>query len=229
MVGAGLQLHPEKTRLVDMTEAGNYFDFLGYRFKRGKTGKLLKVVRPKSLQKLRAGLRKPTKRANGKCMEAIIAEINPVLRGWYEYFKQAHANTHTGVDGWVRMRLRSVLRKRQKKGGRGRGFRPPQVAQALLREPRAVQPGTSLGRNHESPPRRKSLTGEPCAGDLHARFGGGGGANQCVVPTSIWPVADASCVRIDVSHRHTESRTLSNLPRSCVRSPRWGSLPTDPP
>ena len=54
-------------------------------------------------------------------MEAIIAEINPGLRGWYEYFKQAHASTHTDVDGWVRMRLRSVLRKRQKKKGRGRG------------------------------------------------------------------------------------------------------------
>lgn len=121
MEEAGLQLHPEKTRLVNMTEAGNYFDFLGYRFKRGKTGKLLKVVRPKSLQKLRAGLRKPTKRSNGKCMEAIIAEINPVLRGWYEYFKHAYPNTHTGVDGWVRMRLRSVLRKRQGKKGRGRG------------------------------------------------------------------------------------------------------------
>ena len=82
----------------------------------------MKVVRPKSLQKLRAGLRKPTKRNNGKSMEAIIAEINPVLRGWYEYFKHAHWNTHTGVDGWVRMRLRSVLRKRHRKKGRGRGL-----------------------------------------------------------------------------------------------------------
>jgi RNA-directed DNA polymerase len=123
MEEAGLQLHPEKTRLVDMTEAGNYFDFLGYRFQRGKTGKLLKLVRPKSLQKLRAGLRKPTKRSNGRSMEAIIAEINPVLRGWFEYFKHAHAYTHVGVDGWVRMRLRSVLRKRHKRKGRGRGLR----------------------------------------------------------------------------------------------------------
>ena len=118
---AELQLHPEKTRVVEMTEPGNYFDFLGYRFKRGKTGKLLKLARPKSLQKLRGELKRPTKRCNGKSMEAIIAEINPVLRGWYEYFKHALPNTFTSVDGWVRMRLRSVLRKRQGKRGRGRG------------------------------------------------------------------------------------------------------------
>ena len=38
-------------------------------------------------------------------------------------FKHAHAYTHIGVDGWVRMRLRSVLRKRNKRRGRGRGLR----------------------------------------------------------------------------------------------------------
>ena len=122
MEEAGLQLHPEKTRVVNMAEPDAYFDFLGYRFKRGKTGKLLKVVRPKSLQKLRGKLKKPTKRSNGKSMEAIIAEINPVLRAWYEYFKHAIPNTHSSMDGWVRMRLRSVLRKRQGKKGRGRGI-----------------------------------------------------------------------------------------------------------
>jgi len=121
MEEAGLQLHPEKTRLVDMAETGAHFDFLGYRFQRGKTGKLLKLVRPKSTKGLRAKLRKPTKRCNGNSMQAIVAEINPVLRGWYEYYKHAHEAVHRTVDGWVRMRLRSVLRKRQGKKGRGRG------------------------------------------------------------------------------------------------------------
>ena len=45
----------------------------------------MKLVRPKSKQSLRAKLKRPTKRNNAKCMAAIIAEINPVLRGWYEY------------------------------------------------------------------------------------------------------------------------------------------------
>lgn len=119
---AGLELHPEKTRLVDMKEADAHFDFLGYRFKRSKRGKLLRLVRPKSKQKLRASLKKPTKRCNGKSMTAIIGLVNPVLKGWFEYFKHAHPTELIAIDQWVRMRLRSILRKRRKGRGRGRGL-----------------------------------------------------------------------------------------------------------
>lgn len=121
MEEAGLELHPEKTRTVDMSEAGAHFDYLGYRFKRSKRGKLMRLVRPKSKQKLRANLRKPTKRSNKRSMEAIIEVINPRLKGWYSYFQHAHSSELTAVDGWVRMRLRSVLRKRRKRRGKGRG------------------------------------------------------------------------------------------------------------
>ena len=121
MKKAGLQLHPEKTRVVDMTGTDAWFEFLGYRFKRSKKGKLLKLVRPKSKQKLRGSIRKLTKRCNGQSMEVIISTINPKLRGWYEYFKHAHPSEMRSMDGWVRMRLRSILRKRRKGRGRGRG------------------------------------------------------------------------------------------------------------
>ena len=47
--------------------------------------------------------------------------INPILQGWYGYFKFSHWTTFTPVDSWLRMRLRSILRKRQRKRGRGRG------------------------------------------------------------------------------------------------------------
>ena len=121
MKGAGLRLHPEKARVVDMNEAGAYFEFLGYRFERSRRGKLLKLVRPKSRQKLRANLRKPTRRCNKHSMEAVAERINPTLRGWYGYFKHAHPDELSAIDGWVRMRLRSILRKRRKGKGRGRG------------------------------------------------------------------------------------------------------------
>lgn len=55
-------------------------------------------------------------------MAAIVAKINPVLKGWFEYFQQAHLGEHQRVDQWVRMRLRSILRKRHKGKGRGRGL-----------------------------------------------------------------------------------------------------------
>ena len=120
MEGAGLTLHPEKTRIVDMSDADAYFDFLGYRFKRSRKGKMLRLVRPKSKQLLRAKLRRPTRRSNGRSIEAVIALINPVLKGWFGYFKQAHRTTFRDVDGFVRRRLRAVLRKREKRPGFGR-------------------------------------------------------------------------------------------------------------
>jgi RNA-directed DNA polymerase len=111
---AGLVLHPTKTRIVNaVTDA---FEFLGYRFEQGK-----RFPRAKSMQKLKDTIRAKTKRNNGRCLPAIIGSLNPTLRGWFEYFKHSYKTTFPRLDGWIRMRLRSILRKRQKKRGRGRG------------------------------------------------------------------------------------------------------------
>lgn len=118
---AGLALHPEKTRVVDMASAGSHFDFLGYRFWRSRRGRLSRLVRPKSKRALRARIARKTKRCNSRSMEAIIAGVNTSLRGWFAYFKHAAPHDLAEVDGWVRMRLRSVLRKRDKRKGRGVG------------------------------------------------------------------------------------------------------------
>ena len=121
MAGAGLTLHPEKTCVVDMNPADSHFDFLGYRFKRTKRGRMMKLVRPKSLRKLRESIKPRIKRTSGRSMEAMVAELNRKLRGWYGYFKHADPNVMQTVDGWIRMRLRSILRKRRGLRGRGRG------------------------------------------------------------------------------------------------------------
>jgi RNA-directed DNA polymerase len=111
---AGLSLHPTKTRIVHARETG--FDFLGYRFDRGQ-----RYPRAKSLKKLKDTIRAETKRTSGKCLRAIIATVNPTWRGWFGYFKHSDKTTFSTRDGGIRMRLRSILRKRQKKRGRGRG------------------------------------------------------------------------------------------------------------
>jgi RNA-directed DNA polymerase len=111
----GLTVHPDKTQIVDATQRGG-FDFLGYHFERG-----LKWPRRKSMDKLRESIRQKTRRTQGQSLSAIIAQINPVLRGWFGYFQHSKANTFKAVDGWVRMRLRSILRKNLGKPGRGRG------------------------------------------------------------------------------------------------------------
>lgn len=121
MEQAQLELHPEKTRIVDMAQIDEHFDFLGYRFKRTKRGKLMRLVRPKSLKKLRDTIRPMTRRSNGKSLQEIIKNTNEALSHWYGYFKQAHIYVHSEIDGWVRMRMRSILRKRAGREGRGRG------------------------------------------------------------------------------------------------------------
>lgn len=110
---AGLSLHPTKTRVV---EAGDGFDFLGYHFRGTKHW-----PRRKSLAKLKDTLRPKTKRTNGHSLMAIITDVNRTLVGWFGYFKHSYKTTFPDIDGWVRGRLRSILRKRLGRRGRGRG------------------------------------------------------------------------------------------------------------
>ena len=114
MVAQRLTLHPDKTRVANVVVEG--FDFLGYHFQ-GRT----RWPRKASIRKLRDALRLLTRRTNGFSLEAIIARINPILRGWFEYFKHSKQAELHALDGWVRMRLRSILHKRAHRRCRGRG------------------------------------------------------------------------------------------------------------
>ena len=112
---AGLTLHSEKTHIVDAAQPGG-FDFLGYHFERGQ-----RWPRKKSLAKFKDTIRAKTKRTSGLSLEMIIVNVNRTLMGWFHYFKHSHQRTFPPLDGWVRMRLRSILRKRRGQCGRGRG------------------------------------------------------------------------------------------------------------
>ena len=111
----GLVLHPEKTHVVDASQRGG-FDFLGYHFERG-----LRWPRKKSRTKLKDTLRRLTKRTTGFSLELIISLINRTLTGWFAYFLHSHFTTFRPLDQWIRMRLRSILRRRHGGKGRGRG------------------------------------------------------------------------------------------------------------
>lgn len=110
----GLTLHPDKTHLGNCLKQGEGFEFLGYRFEAGH-----RYVRKKSLMALRDKIRHKTKRTRGVSVEQIISELNPTLRGWFVYFKHARFSTFIGVDGFIRRRLRAVLRKQMKRPGQG--------------------------------------------------------------------------------------------------------------
>ncbi len=112
---AGLTLHPEKTQIVHAITEG--FDFLGYHFEKGT-----RWPRKKSWKKVKDTIRAKTKRNNGHSLEAIIQDVNRTSIGWFAYFKHSnHRYTLKPLDGWIRMRLRSILRKRKRRRGRGRG------------------------------------------------------------------------------------------------------------
>jgi len=106
---AGLTLHPEKTRLVDAAQEG--FDFLGYHFQKGK-----RWPRDKSTKRFKDAIRAKTPRKHGQSLDCIIANVNWMTRGWFEYFKQtSYTTVFRALDGWIRRRLRRVLLKRHKK------------------------------------------------------------------------------------------------------------------
>jgi RNA-directed DNA polymerase len=110
----GLTLHPEKTRVVDSLLTG--FEFLGYRFVKHR-----RYPRKKSLAKFKDAIRAKTPRNSGHSLAQIITDVNRTSRAWFEYFKHSYRTTFPPLDSWIRMRLRSILRKRHGVRGVGRG------------------------------------------------------------------------------------------------------------
>jgi RNA-directed DNA polymerase len=110
-----LELNAGKTHVGDCRLAGQGFDFLGYRFEAGQ-----RWVRGKSLQALRDRIRAKTRRTCGQSLRCLIAQLNPMLRGWFGYFQPARSIQLRALDGFTRRRLRAVLRKQHKRPGIGR-------------------------------------------------------------------------------------------------------------
>lgn len=111
----GLSLHPDKTHFGDCRQVGQGFEFLGYRFEAGK-----RWVRKKSLSRLKDRIREKTRRTRGDSLARIVADLNPMLRGWYGYFKHAQSGIFRSLDSFIRRRLRALLRKQDKRPGFGR-------------------------------------------------------------------------------------------------------------
>jgi len=133
----GLQLHPDKTRVVDLREGREGFDFLGCHFRARMSGRLweqMRVVRyylhrwpsQRAMKRLREKVRDRTGRSRaGTRIEWVIEDLNPILRGWGNYFRTGDAaEKFRQIDRYVRWRLFRLLVKK-----RGRNLR---VGQAEL-------------------------------------------------------------------------------------------------
>jgi RNA-directed DNA polymerase len=110
----GLTLHPEKTRIANCRKKGNGFEFLGYRFERGR-----RHVRKKSLDKLKETIRAKTRRTRGQSLKVVVDDLNRTLRGWFGYFKHAYPSIFLVLDKMIRRRLRAMLRKQMRRPGVG--------------------------------------------------------------------------------------------------------------
>jgi RNA-directed DNA polymerase len=121
----GLELHPDKTKVVDLRQGREGLDFLGCHFRARMSGKLWeekRIVRyylhrwpsQRAMKRLRAKIRDRTGRNRaGTDIRVVIADLNPVLRGWGNYFRTGNAdNKFIQMDGYVVDRLRRFLRMR---------------------------------------------------------------------------------------------------------------------
>ncbi len=121
----GLELHPEKTRIVDLREGREGFDFLGCHFHARVSGRLLEQGKrvyylhrwpsAGSMKRVRQRVKELTGRnRNGvKDVRVLIKGLNPVLRGWGEYFRTGNAALKFNqLDSYLWRRLRRFLVKR---------------------------------------------------------------------------------------------------------------------
>ena len=117
-----LELHPTKTRLVDMGREG--FDFLGFHFHKlraKKTNKRLPYMWPsqKAMKAIRSELHELTSRKKlAEGLEAILQQLTPVIRGWRNYFQIGNSTKKLQeLDRYVQQRLRRLVRAMR--GSRG--------------------------------------------------------------------------------------------------------------
>jgi group II intron reverse transcriptase/maturase len=134
----GVEVHPQKTRIVHVQEG---FEFLGYKIKRGKRkmrlperkirsqarqGALYAYPKEKSIGRFMDQVRQRTKRRIPLETKELIAELNPLLRGWGEYFKRAHVRLlFNRLDRWIIRRIWSHRYKHWRNPGWKR--LPPRV------------------------------------------------------------------------------------------------------
>jgi RNA-directed DNA polymerase len=125
----GVQLHPQKTRIVHVRQG---FEFLGYKIKRGKqlrlppgkirsgaqSGELYAIPREKSVRRFMDQVRTLTRRRVPLRTKELIEELNPVLRGWGHHYKRAHVRRlFHRLDGWIVRRIRPHRFRRWRNGG----------------------------------------------------------------------------------------------------------------
>ena len=130
LVGLGLRLHPDKTRIVNLQGGKDGFDFLGFHHrmtpsKFGTRRYLSKWPSDRAMAALRAKLRDRTSRhLASRELRHVVAELNAVLRGWGAYFRYGNSNRKFAlIDSYVHLRLSKLASVKYATRGRLRASR----------------------------------------------------------------------------------------------------------
>ena len=118
----GLRLHPDKTRIVHITRG---FEFLGYKVGRGrglrhKAGgpSLYALPTDRSIKRFKDKVRTATNRRNPKDLEGVLDELNPIIRGWGNYYRRAHVRRlYNRLNHWIVMRVWNHQHKHWRNAG----------------------------------------------------------------------------------------------------------------
>lgn len=117
-----LELHPTKTRIVHITQG---FEFLGYKIRRGKglrhkpVGESLYAFpTDRSIRRFKDKVRTATNRRNPKDLQGMLDELNPIIRGWGNYYRRAHVRRlFNRLNRWIVLRVWSFVHKRWRNAG----------------------------------------------------------------------------------------------------------------
>jgi len=127
LADVGLSLSPEKTRIVQLTGGKEGFDFLGFHLRKRESWKwrgkwyLQRWPSTRALNRIRAAIRALTARCwAGQPIQAAVERLNPVLRGWGNYFRHGNsARKFAQIDSYVHERLAILARNKHQRSGRG--------------------------------------------------------------------------------------------------------------
>jgi RNA-directed DNA polymerase len=120
----GLTINEDKSKITDITNFDNSFNFLGFEFRSMITtsGKIGLRLTPKKKAKINLQLKLKTifKRKRGRPITEIVTEINPILRGWVNYFRIGNSSRcFKNVEDWVQKKMRRHLYKACQRTGFG--------------------------------------------------------------------------------------------------------------
>ena len=169
----GLELHPEKTRMVDLRRGKEGFVFLGCTVRKKRSIQrnprwhfMQRWPSPKAMKRIRERVREMTDaRQSGEDVKQIIAKLTPVLRGWGNYFRSGNADRKFNQLDSYRVRAARALAVPAWWAAKGSGREV---------DPRSVceygTVSTADNREISGASRTSKIIVKPCAGKPHARF-----------------------------------------------------------